>query len=463
MSSLADAIIQEDIDQVRGMLRYGVNLNQLDEYGFTPLIEAAIADNIEIASMLIQHGADVNLQDSTGGTALHWTVENSNVKLCELLLRHDANPNANNLSGQPVLVIPLLRQHQPLKRLLVDAGANLDFALDFINAKFLGHLFELVGTADIISPSNEFVEVDFEGFFLEVSLGMIGESLAQFKSHFAGRQIRRYEDLTKLVIDVINRAAQLIRYQQYRINVKKYDKQINSLLQNEPYIIPVGYEGHAITFVKMQHIFVKCDRREDSRLYDNIVFYQINRPEAFSLDLVKHIVYERQTSEFINTELPALLELQPITELKVTAQVSGNCSWANVEACIPVLYFLLFSSATDFQKNIARYKSMALDFFHQWREWNKDRSLNFCIQSFNESDSIRKACKAEILAAILFQCCNDQTAKNKERAETILSALTPSYSQVLQNYVKSYYFEDQGEEGKNFMQLLKSFGDMDIG
>lgn len=462
MASLADAIIQEDIAEVQSKLHFGIDLNQIDEYGFTPLIEAAIADNIEIARMIINHGADVNFQDSTGGTALHWAAENNNVKLCELLLVNGANPNAYTLAGQPILVMPFLRQQQSLKRLLIDAGANLEFTQDYINTKFLGHLFELVGTADIISPNNEFVEVDFEGFYLEVTLAMIALSLAEFKRHFAGRELRRYLPLTETIIQVLNRAAHLIKYQQYRINIQKYDSQINTMLQQEPLVIPIGYEGHAITFIKFGNIFVKCDRREDSRLYDNIMFYNINNLSILTTDFLKNLIFQRQTSEFINEDLPRMLDLKPITELKVTAQISGNCSWANVEACIPTLYFLLFSNAADFEANIPRYKSLALNFFNQWREWNKDRSLHFCIQSFKESDSIRKACKAEILAAILYQCSSDKTEKNEARTETIMSVLSsPPYSEVVQNYVRSYVFEDQGEEGKNFMALLKSYGFLD--
>jgi hypothetical protein len=459
MLSLADAIIQEDTDQIREILQQGINLNQIDEYGFTPLIEAAIVNNVRIARALIEYGADVNLKDSIGGTPLHWAAENNNIELCELLLIQGADPNAYNLTGQPVLVMPFLRQQQPLKKLLISAGANLDFAQDFINTKSLGHLFELIGTADIIDPRNEFVEVDFEGFFLEVTLGMITESLAQYQSHFAGRQVRRYNQFTEVTIQVLNRATQLIKYQQYQVNLKKHEKEVNYLIQQEPVIIPIGYEGHAITFIKFGHILVKCDRREDSRLYDNVVFYQVNRPDLLTTDFIKNLVYEQQTFEFINQTLQDMLQLQPITEIKIAAQISGNCSWANVEACIPVLFFLLFSTASDFQSHIARYKNLALDFFHQWREWNKDRSLNFCIQSFNESDSIRKACKAELLTAILFQCCNDNSPKNKERAETIISTLISSnYTYVLQNYVKSYFYEDISEEGKNFARLLKSYG-----
>lgn len=459
MQSIADAIIEENIAQVRAMLQYGVNLNELDEYGFTPLIEAAIADNINMATLLIQHGANVNLQDSTGGTALHWAAENNNIDLGKLLLKHGANPNAYNLAGQPVLVMPVLRQQQAFKKLLIDAGANLYFTQDFINTKLLGHLFELVGTADIISPANEFVEVDFEGFFLEVTLGMIADSLAQFKTHFAGRQIRRYMELTDVVIDVLYRAAHLIKYQQYRVDPEKFDGPINKLMESEPVIIPIGYEGHAITFVKFGDIFVKCDRREDSRLYDNVYFYKVNRPQNFTTKFLKNLVLQKQSSQFINDELPRLLDLQPITELKVHAQISGNCSWANVEACIPVLFFLLFSSAADFNENIPRYKNMALNFFQQWREWNKDRALQFCVQGFNQADAIRKACKAEILAAILFQCCGEETVQNKERAELIITTLMNSnYSHVLQNYVQVYSYEDYSEEGKNFLRMLREYG-----
>ncbi|SRR5579883_288862 len=458
MFSFADAIIQEDINQVQNALRYGVSLNQLDEYGFTPLIEAAIANNTDIAKMLIEHGADVNLQDSIGGTALHWAAENNNLALTKLLLENGANPNAFNLSGQPVLVMPYLRQQTALKRVLIQAGANLDFTQDFVNTKLLGHLFELVGTANIISPKNEFVEVDFEGFFLEVTLGMIAESLLQFKTHFAGRTIRRYMHLTEVIIQVLQRASQIIKYQQYQVDLKQHEKTVRALIQEEPLIIPIAYEGHAITFIKLANFLVKCDRREESRLYDNVVFYQMMHPEKLSVAAIKDLIYEKQSYETINTVLPEMLDLQFLTELKVPAQISGNCSWANVEACIPVLFFLLFSKASDFQKNFVRYKSLAMEFFNQWREWNKDRSLSFCIQAFHEGDSIRKACKAEILAAVLFQCCNEDTLKSRERADLILTALGENYFYVIQNYVKTYFYEDISEEGKRFVEILKSYG-----
>ncbi len=456
MMSLADAIINEQMDQVQANLRAGAPLNVLDEYGFTPLIEAAIADNIDIAASLIDHGANVNLQDATGGSALHWAAENNNVRLAKLLFARGANPNTYTFAGQPALVMPLLRQQHTMKQLFLDHGAHLEFAQDYINAKLLGHMYELVGTADIIAPNKQFVELDFEGFYLEFSLAIIAESLTQFKNHFASRDWRRYVQFMQIIIDTLARAAQLIKYQQYQTNLAKHKAEIDALIQQEPLIIPIGYEGHAITFIKVGDVLIKCDRREDSRLYDNVFLYNINNRAFASVHFIKNLIYSKKSSEFVNEQLPTLLNLTPITEIKVAAQISGNCSWANVEACIPALFFLLFSQQPDFDKQPARYKTIALNFFKQWREWNKDRALNLCIQSLQHANPIRSACKAEILAAILYQSCREDNALNETRIEDILNVFSdPRYKPILINYVKSYCYEDQSEEGKHFMQILK--------
>ncbi len=461
MVTLADAILQEEMDDIRQLIRYGDDVNQIDEYGFTPLIEAAIVDNIEISKLLLSQGADPNKQDVTGGTALQWAVENNNSKLCKLLLAHQANPNAYNFSGQPVLVMPILRQQSELRQLLVRAGADQVFAQDYINTKLLGHMFELVGTATIIDPKNQFVEVDFEGFYLEITIGLISESLAQFQNHFAARQLRRYAGLSQFIVEIMQRASQLIKYQQYRVDVKKFKSQIDTIVRQEPVLIPVGYEGHAITFIKRGDIWVKCDRREDSRLYDNVMYYRIRNQKEASSELIHRLIYKKQSNEFINEELDQRLGLIPITELKVEAQISGNCSWANVEASIPALFFLVMMQMSNDSQAIAYYKTLALNYFHRWREWNKDRALQFCIQSYHQGDAIRKACKAEILAAILFQRCDMDNPADRVRIDSILSVLIKSpYEYILHNYLRIYYYETYTQEGKRFSELLKKNGFM---
>lgn len=459
MLTLADAILQEDINSVRQILRYGVDVNDIDEYGFTPLIETTIVDNIKLTELLLESGADPNKQDVTGGTALQWAAENNNSALCKLLLEHRANPNAVNFSGQPVLVMPTLRRQAALRKLLLSAGADQTFAQDYINTKLLGHMYELIGMADIVSPDNQFVDVDFEGFYLEVTLGLISEALSQFQNHFAARQLRRYAGLSQYIVDTLQRASLLTKYQQYRVDISKHQAQVNDLIMKEPVIIPVGYEGHAITFIKRGNIWIKCDRREDSRLYDNVMFYNIRNMQNATPEFLQLLMYKKHSNDFINNELDHILGLEPVTELKIEAQISGNCSWANVEACIPALFFLVMMQMGNDSKATSYYKSLALNYFHRWREWNKDRALHYCIQSYREGDEVRKACKAEILAAILFQRCKPTNPQERERIELILSVLLKSpYEYILQNYLRVYYYEGYTEDGKAFYELLKEHG-----
>lgn len=459
MISLADAILNNDMHSVRQLLRYGEGVNDIDPYGFTPLIEAAIADNVEMVELLLANGANPNLHDVTGGTALHWAAENNNVPLVKLLLSKGADANAYTLAGQPVLVMPILRRQADMRLALLQGGADLVFAQDYINTKLLGHMFELVGMATIVDPDNELVEVDFEGFLLEVTLGIVAESLYQFQNHFAARELRRYAGLAQIIVRIIERAAQLIKYQQYRVDTERVSAQINALITEEPALIPVGYEGHAITFIRYKDLWVKCDRREDSRLYDNIMFYRVKNMANLNNNFIRSLIYQKQSDAFINEGIDQLLGLQPLTEVKVEAQISGNCSWANVEASIPALFFMILADSNQQEQAFQHYKSLAINFFERWREWNKDRALHQCIASFKEGDILRQASKAEILAAILFQRCDPSRLQDKSRMDMIMSVLAGSkYEYILKNYLNVYLYKGMTEEGKHFQALLKDYG-----
>lgn len=459
MPTLSDVILQENSELVRKFIQHGVDVNALDEYGFTPLIEAAIVEHVDIAKILLAHGANPNGQDVTGGTALHWATENNNLTLAKLLLDAKANPNLSNLAGQSPLVMPMLREHTTMRQLLLQYRADMVFAQDYINAKLAGHSFELMGVAHIVSPANQLVEVDYEGFFLEVTLGLVSHALYQFQNHFAARKFRRYFGLMQYIYRTLDNALSLVRYQQYRTDIAKHKNTIAKLLKHDPLVVPIGYEGHAITFITTDNIWVKCDRREDSRLYDNVMLYTITHPEHLNEAFLKKLLYEKHTGDFINKDIDQILGLEPFTEIKVEAQISGNCSWANVEACIPALFFLLLFKINPSADLISQYKSIALEVFQQWRTWNKERILQFCIQRFKESDFLRKACHAEILAAILFQRYNAEHGRDINRVEMIIKLLINSpYEYILKNYIAVYYYENYTEEGKRFFDLLRSYG-----
>ena len=149
--TIADDIISGRMPDFDFYLRQGQSLDDIDEYGFTPLIECAITRRKNIAEQLLLRGTDVNKADVTGRTPLHWAADNNDVELARLLLNHGADANAYTNTGLSVLVYPVLRGYDSLKQLLYQNGAKLDFALDFINGKLLGHRYELKGYVDIVN------------------------------------------------------------------------------------------------------------------------------------------------------------------------------------------------------------------------------------------------------------------------------------------------------------------------
>lgn len=454
--SLADAIINQDIRLVEQLAQGSVDLNAIDEYGFSPLTQAAIMDNVTIAEILLKAGAKPDQVDMSGRTALHWAADNSNIQFCELLLKHKADANAYTQQGQPVLTMPYLRSQQNLKKLLYDYGASLNFAQDFINAKLIGHRFELQGLTHIVNNKRKFILLDFEGFFLEFSLSLILDSLNKYKNNFLGKSLRPYFGLIEHMISSLYVASQLIQYQQYNVNLEKHVDHIQQLAQYQPLIIPAVYQGHAITFLKLGDWFAKCDRGENSQFESSLSIYRITRPEAYNLDLIHRLIYVKNTDQFMHGELNQILGLVPTYQIPLKSQVAGTCSWANVEATIPALAFMirLYDNPDG---NIDNMLREALNIFHQWREWDKDRALNECIQAINHNEPERGISKVGIIAHVLLDNLNKKhpTKGDVHRLQTMYDVLNKAeFRFIVDAYLNVYYKKNKTAAGEKLLELF---------
>jgi len=88
------AIYQNDSKLVKILLKYGANPNVIDRNGlYTPLSEAISSNNMEIVKLLLKHGANVNYQYKKCETALTEATKGcKKFELVKLLLKHGANP-----------------------------------------------------------------------------------------------------------------------------------------------------------------------------------------------------------------------------------------------------------------------------------------------------------------------------------------------------------------------------------
>lgn len=452
--TIAQDIISCRMPDFDRYISQGESLDDIDEYGFTPLIEAAITQQANIAAQLLLRGVDVNKTDVAGRTPLHWAVDNNDLELTRLLLTHGANPNAYTTAGLCILVYPILRGQDAIKHLLYQYGARLDFALDFIQGKLLGHRYELQGEVDIVNADNEFVELSYEGFILEFTVAIVNDSLRRFTSSYSTRNMRGHFPALHAIMDGLSMAATLLQLQsQVHLN-DKHLEQLTRILKSPLLILPAASRGHAFCFIKYHQWWAKIDRGENSQKEGSVNIYRITRPDEFNMAFLREFMFKKQNRRFFHLMINQKLGLLPVAQMPVSPQISGNCSWANVQAVIPVAYAMQQMVQGE---PLDSFESMYL--YDTWVEWDKDRALDDCIHRFYLANRLRKASIAAMLGAVLFQSCDATKAEHVHRAEKILTILTlPEYYYVLQSYLEIYCIKRLTRRGNNLLKLLDDNG-----
>ena len=458
--NLTAIIIEGSLDELASALQITQDVNLLDEYGYTPLIECVIQNDLEKAKLIKARGADVNQADITGRHALHWAVRNNNLPISEWLLSCGANPNAYHLAGEPVLATPILQQNIKLKNKLAEYGASFTFAYDYINAKLLGHRYELIGSADIAGPDNVFIEVDYEGFYLDASLNLIRFSLRNFKENYAARYIKPWFNQIDAMIEALQIASELLTYDHYLFDYRTQAEKIIPLFARESLIIPINQEGHAFTLVKSGSLFAVCDRArsDEHHLETEIIIDYMNRLSGFQANNMMPLIYEKQSITTIKDHLKNLLRLQPIASIEMPTQKIGNCSWANVEAIIPVLHFMLQLNQQNKSKSKEQLMVDSMELFHRWREWERQRALQFFLNEFPNATEGRRASIAALLAGVIFQTCSADNPSDVNRAKKMIKAIKKHHHDyVFDSYLTVYVNQKSTEAGKNLVRLLEIY------
>lgn len=433
-----------------------INFNEIDRFGFRPLIEAVICNKPKVLKFLLQQPTiDIEQQDLLGKTALQWAVERSNLDLCKILLENKANPNHYSLDGQPILVYPILREQLDLVELLKKHQANHLFAQDFISAKLLGHRFELTGETDIVSPEHKFIPLSFEGFYLEFSVGLIARSLFNFINSIDGQNFNDLQGKLHQILIALKNASILASFAKHK-DKTLFIATIDNILKEPLLLIPSAYSGHAITFIKYKNYLAKCDRGV-SNITDTVIIYEVGNKYLLNNKFFYKLLYEPKTDNFINYEFKEELSLTPIKSLPTRNQIAGNCSFANVETSVPAMLYLLFN--INDPKIAATAEAAAFNFYKHWIEWDQDSALNEIIADFHNAKAERQISKATTIGAILVQRCNKNIKKHLERAKKIINILMiPNFQFILRNYIIVYNKTSAGKTGKNIISLLNSYG-----
>jgi ankyrin repeat protein len=119
-----DAARAGRVDLLDGMIKAGVNPNERDPHGFTPLILAAYNEQPQAVDFLIAKGADPCATDPKGNTALMGVAFKGDSKIADRLLTEHCDVNATNNVGQTALMMAALFGRNEVVKLLIAHGAN---------------------------------------------------------------------------------------------------------------------------------------------------------------------------------------------------------------------------------------------------------------------------------------------------------------------------------------------------
>ncbi len=452
--SLAKTIIYGTLADIENALKTVTDLDVIDEYGYTPLIQTAIINDAAKGLLVLRAGAKVDFPDITGRTALFWAADNGNETFCRYCLQYHADPNQHNNGGQSVLVMPLIKRHQNVKQLLIKHGAKLSLAQDFLNAKILGHSFELEGRVDIVNTHNQFIEVELEGFYLDFTVSYIASLLNDFRNSFAARTLRGEFKYIDQILNGLFNGARLLTKQNYLLDLQRHLREIDDLLAQEFLVLPVAFDGHAISFIKYHHFWVRIDRGAFGRINGSAIIYQMTLPGDKTF--FRNLLYKRQNSQKINNELVKVLGLKEIQVINLPLQRTGNCTWANIEGLIPLGIILLKLEEQGIE-HLTEITEGVLALYEQWQNWNQERALDFCLQHLPQLEIGRQMTKIALLIAIVFQSLTVE--KDKKMIDKIIKQINRNlYWPILGCYVKTFARSYDHPLWQNFQKFLERAG-----
>ena len=126
--SLFNAIRNGNVNATRKLLNNGVNVNQENKEGNTPLYRAVAFDHMEVVKLLLSKGADVNKAKKDGDTPLTIASYEGHTEIVKLLLAKGADINKVDKDGETALYVASEGNRFDIVEMLRKAGANVNKA-----------------------------------------------------------------------------------------------------------------------------------------------------------------------------------------------------------------------------------------------------------------------------------------------------------------------------------------------
>jgi len=125
-TKLMHAVFDNDLEQVRQLLKGGAHIDDYNNNKTTALHMAVAKNHKRIAQLLLAKGADIEVKNKHGLTPLFFAVEKENLPMLELLIKHGANIDAVTDMGETPLSYAFTNSKKSMIKPLIQNGADVD-------------------------------------------------------------------------------------------------------------------------------------------------------------------------------------------------------------------------------------------------------------------------------------------------------------------------------------------------
>lgn len=111
-------------DNVKGILKQNVDVNERAEYGWTALLSASAQGYPRILRLLLEAGGNPDIGNVNGITPLMYGARYGNLEIIKILLEYGANIDLQDTYGMTALIVASRDGHLNVVDKLLKAGAN---------------------------------------------------------------------------------------------------------------------------------------------------------------------------------------------------------------------------------------------------------------------------------------------------------------------------------------------------
>lgn len=123
-----EALDTGNVRAVKIFIDAGVNLEEVNPVGWTPLMISSFMGHELAAEMLLEAGANVNARDNRGYGPLHWAAYCGYITITEMLIKKGAFVNSRSEKGITPLLQAAARGHTEVVQILLKSYALVNEA-----------------------------------------------------------------------------------------------------------------------------------------------------------------------------------------------------------------------------------------------------------------------------------------------------------------------------------------------